>query len=72
MNNSLLIGLLIALVISMILYVQYHANNSVEQFAGPTPDANPNTKFLNCEYSTCQDLNNFSCGKKKSCLLVWP
>ena len=68
MNNSLLIGLLIALVISMILYVQYHANNSVEQFADPTPSPNLNTKFLNCAYSQCQDsanLNNFSCENKK-------
>ena len=59
MNNSLLIGLLIALVISMILYVQYHANNSVEQFAETTPSPNLNTKFLNCKL--LQDQNKNEC-----------
>lgn len=46
-NSILLIGILIVLVISMILYVQYHANYSLEKFV------NENDRFINCSASEC-------------------
>ena len=55
MINRLLIGILIVLVISMILYVQYHANYSLEKFV----DMN-NDRFINCSATACTPTDKFT------------
>ena len=54
MINRLLIGILIVLVISMILYVQYHANYSLEKFV------NDNDRFINCSASGCNPTDKLA------------